>query len=347
MPIKINLGGDILNNLYGKSFLTLKDFMPEEIEYLLKLSKKLKEEKYSGKEKKRLQGKNIALIFEKDSLRTRCSFEVGAYDQGANVTYIGSTGSHIGKKESIKDTARVMGRMFHGVEYRGFSQKDMEIFSEYSGIPLWNGLSDEDHPTQVLADFLTIQENVDKPLKDINFVYIGDGRNNMAKALMIGASKMGMNFKIITPKELFPEGELVKECEKMAKENGGYILISENIYESVKGADIIYTDVWLSMGEEKSLWKKRIETLMPYQVNMKLIEACQNQKVKFMHCLPAFHNRETEVSEEIYKEFGYEALEVTEDVFENEEISIVFEEAENRLHTIKAVMVATLSSGNI
>ncbi|MFL0196544.1 ornithine carbamoyltransferase [Clostridium sp. WILCCON 0269] len=334
-------------NLYGRSFLTLRDFMPEEIQYLLELSKKLKEEKYNGKEKKRLHGKNIALIFEKDSLRTRCSFEVGAYDEGANVTYIGSTGSHMGKKESIKDTARVMGRMFHGVEYRGFSQKDMEVFAEYSKIPVWNGLSDEDHPTQVLADFLTIEESVDKPLKDINFVYIGDGRNNMAKALMIGAAKMGMDFRIITPKELFPEDELVKECEKISKENGGCITISHDIYKTVKGADIIYTDVWLSMGEEKSLWKKRIETLMPYQVNMKLVEACENKKVKFMHCLPAFHNRETQVSEEIYKEFGYEALEVTEDVFENEEISIVFDEAENRLHTIKAVMVATLSSGNI
>ncbi|MEY8000629.1 ornithine carbamoyltransferase [Clostridium sp. Mt-5] len=330
-------------DLKGKSFLTLKDFSQEEIKYLLELSKKLKKEKYSGEEKKRLQGKNIALIFEKDSLRTRCSFQVGAYDEGATVTYIGPTGSHMGKKESVKDTARVMGRMFDGVEYRGFSQKNMEIFAEYSKVPLWNGLSDEDHPTQVLADFLTVEEHVNKPLKDVNFIYLGDGRNNMANALMIGAAKMGMNFKIVAPEELFPEDELVGECKEISEQNGGTITISDDIYGSVKGADVLYTDVWLSMGEDKSLWKKRIETLMPYQINSKLIEACKNKNVKFMHCLPAFHNRETDTSEDIYKKFGYEALEVTEDVFESQH-SIVFDEAENRLHTIKAVMVATLCS---
>ncbi|PRR84667.1 ornithine carbamoyltransferase [Clostridium luticellarii] len=329
-------------DLKGRSFLTLKDFSQQEIKYLLELSKKLKEEKYSGSEKKRLQGKNIALIFEKDSLRTRCSFQVGAYDQGATVTYIGPTGSHMGKKESVKDTARVMGRMFDAVEYRGFSQKNMEIFAEYSKVPLWNGLSDEDHPTQVLADFLTVEEHIDKPLKDVNFIYIGDGRNNMANALMIGASKMGMNFKIIAPRELFPEDQLVKECKEISEQNGGHITISDDVYSSVKGADVLYTDVWLSMGEEKGLWKNRIKTLMPYQINEKLIEACGNKDVKFMHCLPAFHNRETDTGEDIYQKFGYEALEVTEEVFEGKH-SIVFDEAENRLHTIKAVMVATLS----
>lgn len=249
----------------------------------------------------------------------------------------------MGKKESVKDTARVMGRMFHGIEYRGFSQRDMEVLAEYSKVPVWNGLSDEDHPTQVLADFLTIEEHIAKPLKDVNFVYIGDGRNNMANALMIGASKVGMNFKIAAPKELFPEEELVKECKKVAEESGGTITITEDLYKAVEGADVLYTDVWLSMGEEKELWKKRIETLMPYQINSKLIEACKNENVKFMHCLPAFHNTETKVGEEIYKKFGYEALEVTEEVFEGPH-SIVFDEAENRLHTIKAVMVATLSN---
>lgn len=330
-------------DLKGRSFLTLKDFSQEEIRYLLDLSKKLKEEKHSGKEKKRLQGKNVVLIFEKDSLRTRCSFQVGAYDEGATVTYIGPTGSHMGKKESVKDTARVMGRMFDGVEYRGFSQKNMEIFAKYSGIPLWNGLSDEDHPTQVLADFLTVEEHVNKPLKDVNFVYLGDGRNNVANALMIGSAKMGIDFKIVTPKELFPEDELIGECKKISDKNGGNITISDDIYGSVKGADVLYTDVWLSMGEDKNLWKNRIEALMPYQINSKLIEACENENVKFMHCLPAFHNRETDTGEDIYQKFGYEALEVTEEVFEGKH-SIVFDEAENRLHTIKAVMVATLCS---
>jgi len=330
-------------DLKGKSFLTLKDFTQEEIKYFIDLAKKLKQEKYSGTEKKRLQGKNIALIFEKDSLRTRCSFEVSAYDQGANVVYIGAQGSHMGKKESVKDTARVMGRMFHGIEYRGFSQRDMEVLAEYSKVPVWNGLSDEDHPTQVLADFLTIEEHIDKPLKDVNFVYIGDGRNNMANALMIGASKVGMNFKIAAPKELFPEDTLVKECRKVSEENGGNITITDDLYKAVEGADVLCTDVWLSMGEEKELWKKRIETLMPYQINSKLINACKNENVKFMHCLPAFHNTETKVGQEIYQKFGYQALEVTEDVFEGPN-SIVFDEAENRLHTIKAVMVATLSN---
>lgn len=333
-------------NFQGKSFLTLKDFTAEEIEFFLDLASKLKIEKKSGKQKKRLQDKNIALIFEKQSLRTRCSFEVGAHDMGAQVTYINSSECHIGNEEALKDTARVLGRMFDAIEYRGFSQRNVETLAKYSKLPVWNGLTDEDHPTQVLADFLTIKEHIDKSLNEVNFVYIGDGRNNMANALMIGASKMGMNFKIITPKELFPDSNLVAECKNIAKSSGGNITISEEIYENVKNADVIYTDVWLSMGESDDLWKSRIDLLMPYQVNKKLIEACENKKVKFMHCLPAFHNKDTGIGKDIYEKFGLSAIEVTDEVFEGEN-SIVFDEAENRLHTIKAVMVATLGFDNI
>ncbi|MBP2033693.1 ornithine carbamoyltransferase [Clostridium algifaecis] len=333
-------------NFQGKSFLTLKDFTAEEIEFFLDLASKLKIEKKSGKQKKRLQDKNIALIFEKQSLRTRCSFEVGAHDMGAQVTYINSSECHIGNEEALKDTARVLGRMFDAIEYRGFSQRNVETLAKYSKLPVWNGLTDEDHPTQVLADFLTIKEHIVKPLNKVNFVYIGDGRNNMANALMIGASKMGMNFKIITPKELFPDSNLVAECKNIAKSSGGNITISEEIYENVKNADVIYTDVWLSMGESDDLWKSRIDLLMPYQVNKKLIEACENKKVKFMHCLPAFHNKDTGIGKDIYEKFGLSAIEVTDEVFEGEN-SIVFDEAENRLHTIKAVMVATLGFDNI
>lgn len=333
-------------NFQGKSFLTLKDFTAEEIEFFLDLASKLKIEKKSGKQKKRLQDKNIALIFEKQSLRTRCSFEVGAHDMGAQVTYINSSECHIGNEEALKDTARVLGRMFDAIEYRGFSQRNVETLAKYSKLPVWNGLTDEDHPTQVLADFLTIKEHIVKALNKVNFVYIGDGRNNMANALMIGASKMGMNFKIITPKELFPDSNLVAECKNIAKSSGGNITISEEIYENVKNADVIYTDVWLSMGESDDLWKSRIDLLMPYQVNKKLIESCENKKVKFMHCLPAFHNKDTGIGKDIYEKFGLSAIEVTDEVFEGEN-SIVFDEAENRLHTIKAVMVATLGFDNI
>lgn len=333
-------------NFQGKSFLTLKDFTSEEIEFLLDLAKKLKIEKQSGNYKKRLQDKNIALIFEKQSLRTRCSFEVGAHDMGAQVTYINSAECHIGNEEALKDTARVLGRMFDAIEYRGFSQRNVETLARYSKLPVWNGLTDEDHPTQVLADFLTIKEHIDKPLNEVNFVYIGDGRNNMANALMIGASKMGMNFTIITPKELFPDANLVEECRDIAKNSDANITISEKVYENVKNADVIYTDVWLSMGESDDLWKSRINLLMPYQVNKKLIDACENKKVKFMHCLPAFHNMDTKIGKDIYEKFGISAIEVTDEVFEGEN-SIVFDEAENRLHTIKAVMVATLGFDNI
>ncbi|WP_027623311.1 ornithine carbamoyltransferase [Clostridium lundense] len=331
-----------MTKLKNKSLLTLKDFSLNEIEYLLNLSIKLKEEKNNGQEEKKLIGKNIALIFEKESLRTRCSFEVAAYDQGANVTYINSKESHIGKKESIKDTARVLGSMFHGIEYRGYAQETVEVLSEFSGVPVWNGLTDEDHPTQVLADFLTIKESFNKPLNSINFVYIGDGRNNVANALMVGASKVGMNFKIICPKELYPKTDLIKYCVEEGNKSGGKIVITDNIDEEIKGADVIYTDVWVSMGESEQVWVNRIKLLLPYIVDMELIKKCENEKVKFMHCLPAYHNMETEIGKKIYEKFGLKSLEVTEDVFESK-YSIVFQQAENRLHTIKSVMVATLT----
>lgn len=333
-------------SLKGRSFLTLNDFNSNEINFLLSLSKKLKEEKKSGSQKKRLLDKNIALIFEKESLRTRCSFEVSAHDMGANAVYINSAQSHIGVGESLKDTARVLGRMFDGIEYRGFSQKNVEILAEYSKIPVWNGLTDEDHPTQVLADFMTVQEHVEKPLDKVNFVYIGDGRNNMANALMIGASKIGMNFRIITPEKLFPDIELVEKCRAQAEKSHGNITISSNIQENIKDADVVYTDVWLSMGEPEQLWKDRIELLMPYQVNKELLSMSGNDDVKFMHCLPSFHNLDTTTGKSIYDKFGISSLEVTDDIFESEN-SVVFDEAENRLHTIKAVMVATLGDDNI
>lgn len=333
-------------NLRKRSFLTLKDFTLDEIEYLLKLAAKLKIEKHSGNQKKRMENKNIALIFEKESLRTRCSFEVGAHDMGAHVTYINSSQSHIGSGESLKDTARVLGRMFDGIEYRGFSQKNVEILAKYSKLPVWNGLTDEDHPTQVLADFLTIQECVNKSLNKVKFVYIGDGRNNVANALMIGASKVGMNFNIIAPKTLFPSETLVNSCKKEAEKSGGYIKISDKIEDNIKGADVIYTDVWLSMGESEDLWKDRIDMLIPYQVNRKLLDMTENEEIKFMHCLPSFHNLDTIIAKKIYEKFGLSSLEVTDDVFEGKN-SIVFDEAENRLHTIKAVMVATLGNDNI
>ncbi|WP_446899077.1 ornithine carbamoyltransferase [Clostridium sp. LBM24168] len=333
-------------NLKGKSFLTLKDFTLEEIKFFLDLAAKLKIEKHKGNQKKRMENKNIALIFEKESLRTRCSFEVAAYDMGAQVTYINSSQSHIGSGESLKDTARVLGRMFDGIEYRGFSQKNVEILSEYSKVPVWNGLTDEDHPTQVLADFLTVQECVNKPLDRVNFVYIGDGRNNVARALMIGASKVGMNFKTITPKALFPDKDFIDECKKESERSGGNITVSDKIDMNIKGADVIYTDVWLSMGESKELWRDRIDMLTPYQVNTELLDITGNSQVKFMHCLPSFHNIETSIGKMIYDKFGLSSLEVTDEVFESKN-SVVFDEAENRLHTIKAVMVATLGNDNI
>jgi ornithine carbamoyltransferase len=328
-------------NLRNRNFLTLMDFSPKEINYFLELASDLKKAKYAGTEQQKLKGKNIALIFEKDSTRTRCAFEVGALDQGAHVTYLGPTGTQIGKKESVADTARVLGRMYDGIEYRGYGQEIVEELAKYAGVPVWNGLTTEDHPTQILADFLTIKEHFEKPLSGIVFVYAGDGRNNMANALMIGAVKMGMDFRIVSPKHLFPEAELVRKCNEVAKETGAKITITEDVAVGVKGADVLYTDVWVSMGEPAEVWEERISTLKPYQVNMEMLKLTGNENVKFMHCLPAFHDVQTTVGKEIFEKYGLRGLEVTDEVFESAH-SIVFDEAENRMHTIKAVMVATL-----
>ena len=328
--------------LKGKSFLKLLDFTTEELQYLLNLAKKLKEDKKNGTEKKTMTGKNIALIFEKTSTRTRCAFEVGAYDQGANVTYIGPSVSQIGNKESMEDTAKVLGRFYDGIEYRGYGQDLVETLSEYSGVPVWNGLTTEFHPTQILADFLTIFEKKEK-LKGIKFAFLGDGKNNMANSLMIGAAKFGMDFRIVAPKEYFPEEKLVEEAKKIAEKTGGKILLTEDKIEGVKDADVVYTDVWVSMGEPKEVWKERIDKLLPYQVNADLVQHCANDYL-FMHCLPAFHDLNTEVAKNIEKEYGLKEMEVTDEVFRSKN-SVVFDEAENRMHTIKAVMVATLGEG--
>jgi ornithine carbamoyltransferase len=328
-------------NLRNRHFLKLLDFKPEEIKYLLDLAAELKKAKRAGTEQPRLKGKNIALIFEKTSTRTRCAFEAAALDQGAHVTYLGPSGSQIGVKESMKDTARVLGRMYDGIEYRGYGQNIVEELAAYAGVPVWNGLTNEFHPTQILADFLTMMEHSDKPLNQVSFCYMGDARNNMGNSLMVGAAKMGMDFRAAAPKECQPADELVAKCKEIAKETGAKITITENVDEAVKGVDFLYTDVWVSMGEPDSVWVERIKLLKPYQVNKEAIKKTGNPKVKFLHCLPAYHNRETKVGEEIFQKFGLDGLEVTEDVFESP-ASIVFDEAENRLHTIKAVMVATL-----
>ena len=330
-------------NLRNRSFLKLLDFTPQEIKFLLDVSVDLKKAKYAGTEQQRLKGKNIALIFEKDSTRTRCAFEVAAYDQGARVTYLGPSGSQIGKKESMKDTARVLGRMYDGIEYRGYAQATVEELAAYSGVPVWNGLTNEFHPTQILADFLTMMEHSDKPLYQISFCYMGDARNNMGNSLMVGAAKMGMDFRAAAPKSVQPSEELVTQCRDIAKVTGAKITITDDVSEAVKGADFLYTDVWVSMGEPAHVWEERIKLLQPYQVNMDVIRKTGNPKVKFLHCLPAFHNRETTIGEEIYQKYGLEGMEVVEDVFESEH-SVVFDQAENRLHTIKAVMVTTLGA---
>jgi ornithine carbamoyltransferase len=330
-------------DLHNRHFLKLLDFTPAEIKYLLDLSAELKKAKSEGIEKQYLKGKNIALIFEKASTRTRCAFEVAAYDQGAHVTYLGPTGSQIGQKESMKDTARVLGGMYDGIEYRGYAQAIVEELARYAGVPVWNGLTNEFHPTQILADFLTMTEHLDKPLNKMVFCYLGDARYNMGNSLMVGSAKMGIDFRIAAPEEYQPGEELVTRCKNIAKETGAKITITANVDEAVKGADFLYTDVWVSMGEPDSVWEERIRLLKPFQVNMNVIKNTGNPKVKFLHCLPAFHNRETKVGEDIFKKFGLDGMEVTEDVFESEH-SIVFDEAENRLHTIKAVMVATLGT---
>jgi len=326
-------------NFKNRHFLTLLDYEPEEILALLELSRKLKAVKREGREHPKLPGKNIVILFEKDSTRTRCAFEVAAYDLGMNVTYLGPSGSQMGKKESIKDTARVLGRMYDGIEFRGFAQETVEILARYSGVPVWNGLTDLYHPTQVLADFLTIQERFGR-LKGIKFAYLGDARNNMGNSLMIGAAKMGLDFRSVAPKALWQKAELVERCKKIAQDTGAKITLTEDLEEGVSGVDVIYTDVWVSMGESDEAWKERIDLLLPYQVNKKVLELASPDAV-FLHCLPSFHNHETAIGKEIGQKFGLDALEVTDEVFESPQ-SLVFEEAENRLHTIKAVIFATL-----
>ncbi len=331
-----------MTNLKNRNFLKLLDFSPAEITYLLELAAKLKRDKYNHTEKQLLKGRNIALIFEKSSTRTRCAFEVAAYDQGANITYLGPSGSQIGQKESMKDTARVLGRMYDGIEYRGYGQNIVEELGEYAGVPVWNGLTTEFHPTQILADFLTMMEHSDKPLSEIKFCYMGDAHNNMGNSLMVGAAKMGMDFRAAAPRSCQPSEGLQDTCREIANQTGAKITITENIGEAVKNCDFIYTDVWVSMGEPDNVWAKRIKLLLPYQVNKEVMQMTGNPNVKFLHCLPAFHNLKTKIGEEIFKKFGIPSMEVTEDVFESP-ASIVFDEAENRMHTIKAVMVATLA----
>ncbi|MDD4141263.1 MAG: ornithine carbamoyltransferase [Bacteroidales bacterium] len=328
-------------NLRNRNFLKLLDFTPKEINHFLDLAASLKTAKYNGTEQQMLKGKNVVLLFEKDSTRTRCAFEVAAMDQGAGVTYLGPSGSQMGKKESMKDTARVLGRMYDGIEYRGYSQQIVETLGAYAGVPVWNGLTTEFHPTQILADFLTMKENIDKPLNKVAFAYLGDARNNMGNSLMVGAAKMGMDFRAVAPKQFLPAQELVDKCLEIAKETGAKITLTDNVAEGVKGVDFLYTDVWVSMGEAPEEWAKRIDIMKPYQVNMDVVKKTGNPNVKFLHCLPAFHNRETTIGEDIYQRFGINGMEVAEEVFESP-MSLVFDEAENRLHTIKAVMVATL-----
>jgi len=332
----------IAESLKGRNLLKLLDYTPEEIKYLLWLSENLKELKYSGKEKRFLRGKNIALIFEKDSTRTRCAFEVAAYDQGAHVTYLGPSGSQIGYKESMEDTARVLGGMYDGIQYRGFGQEIVEILGDYAGVPVWNGLTNEFHPTQVLADALTMKEHSNKKYKEMKFAYLGDARNNMGNSLLVLGAKLGMDVRIAAPESLFPSSELVDKAKDIAKLTKAKIMLTEKVEEAVLNCDFVITDVWVSMGESMDVWDSRIALLKPYQVNEKVMAMTKNKNAKFMHCLPAFHNRKTKLGEDIYQKFGLDGMEVTEDVFESD-ASVVFEEAENRMHTIKAVMVATLS----
>jgi ornithine carbamoyltransferase len=328
-------------DLHGRSFLTLADYSADEIRYLIDLAAELKAAKKEGREERKLAGREIALIFEKDSTRTRCAFEVAAYDQGAHVTFIGPSGSHMGHKETVKDTARVLGRMYDAIEYRGFGEKVADELAEWAGVPVYNGLTDEWHPTQILADFLTMREHLDKPFEEMVFCYLGDARFNMADSYLVGGAKLGMDVRVASPESLWPSEEFTSLSDKLAEESGASIMITEDVAQAVKGCDFLCTDVWVSMGEPPEAWKERIELLTPYQVNAQTMELTGNPDAKFMHCLPAFHNTDTQVGKELYEKYGLEALEVTEDVFESP-ASIVFDEAENRLHTIKAVMVATL-----
>jgi len=331
-------------NLRNRNFLKLMDFTTTEIQFLLDLAADLKKAKYTGTEQKRLAGKNIALIFEKSSTRTRCAFEISAHDQGAQVTYLGPSGSQIGHKESMKDTARVLGRMYDGIQYRGYGQDIVEELGNFAGVPVWNGLTDEYHPTQILADFLTMQEHSrGKHLHQISFAYLGDARNNMGNSLMIGAAKMGMDIRLVAPKAFWPKDLLIADCMAIAEKTGAKITLTESVDDGVKNCDFLYTDVWVSMGEPAEAWDERVALMTPYQINSEVIKKTGNPHVKFMHCLPAYHNDETKIGKEIAEKYGMKGLEVTEDVFESEQ-SIVFDEAENRVHTIKAIMVATLGS---
>lgn len=329
-------------NLRHRSFLKLLDFTPDELRFLLRLASDLKAAKYGGYEQPRLTGKNVAVIFEKTSTRTRCAFEVAAYDQGAHITYLGPEGSQIGHKESLKDTARVLGRMYDAIEYRGFSQQIVEELARHAGVPVYNGLTDEFHPTQILADMLTMQEHSDKPLPQIAFCFLGDAHNNMGNSLMVGGCKLGMDVRLCAPRDLWPKDDLVQTCRSLAAQTGAQLTLTEDLDEGVAGVDFLHTDVWVSMGEPAEVWAKRIELLRPYQVNADVIHRSGNPEVKFMHCLPAFHNRETRVGEQVFQQFGLPSMEVTDEVFESQR-SIVWDQAENRMHTIKAVMVATLA----
>ncbi|RMH18127.1 MAG: ornithine carbamoyltransferase [Acidobacteria bacterium] len=328
-------------NLRNRSFLKLLDFTPAEIRHLLELARQLKAAKYAGTERPRLRGKNVVLIFEKASTRTRCAFETAAYDQGAHVTYLGPTGSHIGHKESVRDTARVLGRMYDGIEYRGFGQERVEELARYAGVPVWNGLTDEFHPTQVLADVMTMLEQCPKPLAEQSLCYLGDGGNNMGNSLMVGCAKLGIDFRMASPPGCRPRQELVATCREIAASTGGRLTLTADVADAVHGADFLYTDVWVSMGDPEAAWEERITLLRPYQVNKTVLELTDNPAVKFLHCLPAFHDRKTTKGEEIYQKYGLDGMEVTDDVFESDH-SVVFDQAENRVHTIKAVMVATL-----
>lgn len=328
----------LTDQLTGRSFLKLKDFTEQEIHYLIDLAADLKAKKKAGIPHRYMEGQNIALLFEKPSTRTRCAFTVACVDLGAHPEYLGKNDIQFGKKESVRDTAIVLGRMFDGIEFRGFEQSTVEALAKYSGVPVWNGLTNEFHPTQVLADFLTIKENIGH-LKGVTLVYVGDGRNNMGNSLLIGGAKVGMDIRICSPKELFPNEEIVNTAKEIAKQSNGKIMITSDVDEAVSGADVIYTDVWVSMGEEEK-FKERIDLLLPYQVNREMLDKTGNENVMFLHCLPSFHDLETEVGRDIYEKFGLTAMEVTDEVFQSEN-SFVFDEAENRLHTIKAVMAAT------
>lgn len=330
-------------DLRGRSLLTLNDYSAQEITYLLDLAAELKAAKREGRERRQLAGREIALIFEKDSTRTRCAFEVAAYDQGAHVTFIGPSGSHMGHKETVKDTARVLGRMYDAIEYRGFAEGTADELAAWAGVPVYNGLTDEWHPTQILADFLTMREHLAKPLSEVSFCYLGDARFNMADTYLVGGGKLGVDVRLASPRALWPSEEVLAMARDFAAGSGGRITVTEKVAEAVKGCDVLLTDVWVSMGEPEEVWRERIELLRPYQVNSEVMALTGNPAVKFMHCLPAFHNSDTQVGAEIREKYGMDALEVTEEVFESD-ASIVFDEAENRLHTIKAVMVATLGS---